>query len=68
VVPQLLGGGNYLNAATMIYEQVVYSLEWSKGAVTALLLMASCLVVLAAITWLTHLGTRWTRAAQGMGR
>jgi hypothetical protein len=52
----------------MIYEQVVYSLEWSKGAVTALLLMASCLVVLAAITWLTHLGTRWTRAAQGMGR
>ncbi|MGO4284378.1 ABC transporter permease [Bosea sp. TAB14] len=64
VVPQLLGGGNYLNAATMIYEQVVYSLEWSKGAVTALLLMLSCLTVLAAITWLTNLGTRWTRAAQ----
>ena len=64
VVPQLLGGGNYLNAATMIYEQVVYSLEWSKGAVTALLLMTSCLVVLAAITWLTNLGTRWTRVSQ----
>ena len=64
VVPQLLGGGNYLNAATMIYEQVVYSLEWSKGAVTALLLMASCLVVLAAITWATNLGTAWTRAAR----
>lgn len=64
VVPQLLGGGNYLNAATMIYEQVVYSLEWSKGAVTALLLMVSCLVVLTAITWLTNLGTRWTRAAR----
>lgn len=64
VVPQLLGGGNYLNAATMIYEQVVYSLEWSKGAVTALLLMVSCLVVLTAITWLTNLGARWTRAAR----
>lgn len=64
VVPQLLGGGNYLNAATMIYEQVVYSLEWSKGAVTAMLLMASCLAVLAAITWATNLGTAWTRAAR----
>ncbi len=64
VVPQLLGGGNYLNAATMIYEQVVYSLEWSKGAVTALLLMVTCLIVLSAITWLTNLGTRWTRAAR----
>ena len=64
VVPQLLGGGNYLNAATMIYEQIVYSLEWSKGAVTALLLMLSCLSVLAVITWLTNLGTRWTRVSQ----
>ena len=49
VVPQLLGGGNYLNAATMIYEQVVYSLEWSKGAVTAMILMVTCLIVLVAI-------------------
>ncbi len=64
VVPQLLGGGNYLNAATMIYEQVVYSLEWSKGAVTAMILMATCLMVLMLFAWLTHLGTRWTRVAQ----
>ena len=64
VVPQLLGGGNYLNAATMVYEQVVYSLEWSKGAVTAMILMASCLAVLLAFAWLTHAGTRWTRVAQ----
>ena len=61
VVPQLLGGGNYLNAATMIYEQVVYSLEWSKGAVSSLILMASCLVVLVAIALLTNRATRWTR-------
>lgn len=63
VVPQLLGGGNYLNAATMIYEQVVYSLEWSKGSVTALILMATCLMVLVAIALITNRFTRWTRGA-----
>lgn len=61
VVPQLLGGGNYLNAATMIYEQVVYSLEWSKGSISALILMATCLVVLTAIALVTNHVTRWTR-------
>ena len=61
VVPQLLGGGNYLNAATMIYEQVVYSLDWSKGSVSALILMASCLVVLTAIAMATSRITRWTK-------
>jgi putative spermidine/putrescine transport system permease protein len=62
VVPQLLGGGNYLNAATMVYEQVVYALEWNKGAVTAVMLMATCLMGLVIITGLTHLATGWTRA------
>ena len=61
VVPQLLGGGNYLNAATMIYEQVVYSLEWSKGSVTALILMVTCLMVLVAIALITNRFTRWTK-------
>jgi ABC-type spermidine/putrescine transport system permease subunit I len=62
VVPQLLGGGNYLNAATMVYEQVVYALEWNKGAVTAVILMATCLAGLVIIAWLTNLATAWTRA------
>jgi ABC-type spermidine/putrescine transport system permease subunit I len=61
VVPQLLGGGNYLNAATMIYEQVVYSLEWSKGSVSALILMVTCLIVLVAIALITNRFTRWTK-------
>lgn len=61
VVPQLLGGGNYLNAATMIYEQVVFSLEWSKGSVTSLLLMVTCLIVLVAIALATNHFTRWTK-------
>lgn len=62
VVPQLLGGGNYLNAATMVYEQVVYALEWNKGAVTAVILMATCLIGLVIIAGLTHLATGWIRA------
>ncbi|WP_299671490.1 ABC transporter permease [uncultured Roseobacter sp.] len=61
VVPQLLGGGNYLNAATMIYEQVVFSLEWSKGSVSSLILMVTCLIVLVAIALVTNHFTRWTK-------
>lgn len=61
VVPQLLGGGNYLNAATMIYEQVVFSLEWSKGSVSSLILMVTCLIVLVFIALITNRFTRWTK-------
>jgi putative spermidine/putrescine transport system permease protein len=61
VVPQLLGGGNYLNAATMIYEQVVFSLDWSKGSVSSLILMVTCLIVLVAIALATNHFTRWTK-------
>lgn len=61
VVPQLLGGGNYLNAATMIYEQVVFSLDWSKGSVSSLILMVTCLIVLVAIALVTNHFTRWTK-------
>jgi putative spermidine/putrescine transport system permease protein len=61
VVPQLLGGGNYLNAATMVYEQIIYTLDWNRGAVTAVLLMASCIAFIGVFTWFTHLGTRWLR-------
>ena len=64
VVPQLLGGGNYLNAATMIYEQVIFSLDWSKGSVTSLILMVTCLIVLVAIAMATNAFTRWTKAGQ----
>lgn len=61
VVPQLLGGGNYLNAATMIYEQVIFSLDWSKGSVSSLILMTTCLIVLVAIALITNIFTRWTK-------
>jgi putative spermidine/putrescine transport system permease protein len=64
VVPQLLGGGNYLNAATMVYEQVVFTLDWNKGAATAIILMATCLVGLVLIALATNLATPWTRATR----
>ena len=64
VVPQLLGGGNYLNAATMIYEQVVFSLEWSKGSVSSLILMVTCLIILVAIALVTNHLTRWTKVRE----
>ena len=58
-------GRQLSNAATMIYEQVVYSLEWSKGSVTALILMVTCLVVLVAIALVTH---RFTALDEGTRR
>lgn len=64
VVPQLLGGGKDLNVVTMIYEQVVYPLEWSKGSVRALLLMVTCLIVLIAIAMITNHFTRWTKGRE----
>lgn len=64
VVPQLLSGGNALNAAIMIYEHVVYPLEWSKGSVSALLLMVTGLIVLIAIAMITNHFTRWTKARE----
>ncbi len=48
----------------MIYEQVVYALEWNKGAVSAVILMSTCLIVLVGIAWLTHLASAWTRASR----
>ena len=65
VVPQLLGGGNYLNAATMIYEQVVFSLEWSKGSVSSMILMVTCLIVLVIIALVTNHFSRWTKGREG---
>lgn len=61
VVPQLLGGGNYLNAATMVYEQIIYALDWNRGAVTAVLLLVSCIAFIALFTLLTNFASRWTR-------
>ena len=61
VVPQLLGGGNYLNAATMAFEQMVYSLEWSKGAVTSTLLLVTCIFFIGLFTWASQAATHWIR-------
>lgn len=62
VPPQMLGGGNYTNAATTIYELIIHLLDWSKGGVIALLLLLTCLASLGAIAFGTSAATRWTEA------
>lgn len=62
VPPQLLGGGNYTNAATTVYEQIIHLLDWSKGGVVALLLLTTCLAAVGAITLATNVATRWAEA------
>ena len=51
IIPQLLGGGNYATLALQVYELVIVILDWTKGAVRASLLLASCFVFVFLITW-----------------
>lgn len=62
IVPQLLGGGNYTTLAVLVYEYIVVILDWSKGAILALLLLSSCFVFVLAITLLGNFATRWMEA------
>ena len=59
VPPQLLGGGNYSNAATTVYEQIVPLLDWEKGGVMALLLLVTCVLCLSAIAVAAGRACRW---------
>ncbi len=59
VPPQLLGGGNYSNAATTVYEQIVPLLDWGKGGVMALMLLLTCLACLSAIALAVGRTCRW---------
>ncbi|MGI9335462.1 MAG: ABC transporter permease [Gammaproteobacteria bacterium] len=62
IIPQLLGGGNYTTLAVLVYEYIVVILDWSKGAMLALLLLSSCFVFVLAITLTANFATRWTEA------
>ncbi len=64
IIPQLLGGGNYTTLAVQVYEFVVVILDWTKGAVRASLLLASCFVFVLAINWLGQRATRWVEARE----
>ena len=64
IIPQLLGGGNYTTLAVQVYEYIVVILDWNRGAILALLLLASCFAFVLLITVLGNRATRWTEAAR----
>jgi ABC-type spermidine/putrescine transport system permease subunit I len=59
VPPQLLGGGNYSNAATTVYEDIVPLLDWGRGGVMALLLLVTCLACLSGMAIGVGRACRW---------
>jgi ABC-type spermidine/putrescine transport system permease subunit I len=64
VPPQLLGGGNYSNAATTVYDEIVPLLDWSKGGVMALLLLLSCMAFLSLMALMVGRACRWAERAR----
>lgn len=59
IVPQLLGGGNYSTLAVQVYEQTIVVLDWTRGAVLALLLLSTCFLFVLSIVALGDRLARW---------
>ena len=60
IIPQLLGGGGFTTLAVQVYEQIVVLLDWSKGAMLALLLLSSCFVFVLLIGVAGNRAMRWS--------
>ena len=63
IVPQLLGGGGYATLAIQVYEQTVVVLDWTRGAVLATLLLATCFAFVLAIVAAGNRAARWAEPA-----
>lgn len=61
IIPQLLGGGGFTTLAVQVYEQIVVVLNWSRGAMLALLLLSSCFVFILFIGLVGNRVMHWTR-------
>lgn len=61
IIPQLLGGGGFTTLAVQVYEQIVVVLNWSKGAMLALLLLGSCFVFILLIGLAGNRVMRWSQ-------
>ena len=59
IVPQLLGGGNYATLAVQVYEQTIVVLDWTRGAVLATILLATCFAFVLAIVAFGNRLARW---------
>jgi ABC-type spermidine/putrescine transport system permease subunit I len=64
IVPQLLGGGAYSTLAVQVYEQTIVVLDWTRGAVLATILLASCFAFILAIVALGNRLARWNEAVR----
>jgi ABC-type spermidine/putrescine transport system permease subunit I len=64
IVPQLLGGGGYATLAVQVYEQTMVVLDWTRGAVLATLLLASCFVFVLLIVATGARIARWNEVAR----
>lgn len=60
IIPQLLGGGGFTTLAVQVYEQIVVLLDWSKGAMLALLLLSSCFIFVLLIGIAGNRAMRWS--------
>jgi len=64
IVPQLLGGGAYSTLAVQVYEQTVVVLDWTRGAVLATILLATCFAFVLGIVALGNRLARWNEATR----
>ena len=64
IIPQLLGGGNYSTLAVQVYEQTIVVLDWTRGAVLATILLATCFLFVFAIVSAGSRLTRWSERAR----
>jgi ABC-type spermidine/putrescine transport system permease subunit I len=64
IVPQLLGGGAYSTLAVQVYEQTIVVLDWTRGAVLATILLATCFAFILAIVTLGNRLARWNEATR----
>jgi putative spermidine/putrescine transport system permease protein len=62
ITPAMVGGGSFIVMPTLIYQSAIVTLQWSKAATTALIL----LVVAMAVVWIgTALARRWRYGPSG---
>jgi len=64
IVPQLLGGGAYATLAVQVYEQTVVVLDWTRGAVLAAILLATCFAFVLAIVAAGSQLARWAEVTR----
>jgi putative spermidine/putrescine transport system permease protein len=62
ITPAMVGGGSFIVMPTLVYQSAIVTLQWSKAATTALIL----LVVAMTVVWAgTAVARRWHSGAPG---